>query len=71
MYPNDFYLAPEELFRLGNTSSPKLSHVRAREINVTEINGIIVIIANGKGSTNPPWPAGYSVFRQTLDRQTA
>lgn len=54
MYPNDFYLAPEELFRLGNTSSPKLSHVRAREINVTEINGIIVIIANGKGSTNPP-----------------
>ncbi|WP_062270592.1 hypothetical protein [Endozoicomonas arenosclerae] len=49
MYPKEFYILPEELFRLGNSSSPKLSNVRSRDVDVTVVNGIKVIIANGKG----------------------
>lgn len=45
----EFYILPEELFRLGNASTPKLTHVRARDVDVTNINGITVVIANGKG----------------------
>jgi len=49
MYPKEFFILPEELFRLGNTTSPRLSNVRPRDIDTIEINGIKVIIANGKG----------------------
>lgn len=40
---------PEELFRLGNTKTPKLSHVRPRDVDTILINGITIIKANGKG----------------------
>ncbi|GLQ31065.1 hypothetical protein [Litoribrevibacter albus] len=49
MFPKEFYLIPEEIFRMGNASEPKLSNVRARDVNTMEVNGIRVIIANGKG----------------------
>ncbi|RPA57711.1 hypothetical protein EGC86_19890 [Shewanella frigidimarina] len=49
MFPMEFYILPEELFRLGNSTSPKLANVRARDVDIIEINGIKVIIANGKG----------------------
>ncbi|MDN3637661.1 hypothetical protein QWY82_02460 [Simiduia curdlanivorans] len=49
MFPKEFFIVPEELFRLGNSTSPKLSNVRPKDIDTTEINGIRVIIANGKG----------------------
>ena len=49
MMPKEFYLIPEEIFRLGNFNSPRLSNVRPRDVNTTKINGIEVIIANGKG----------------------
>ncbi len=45
----EFYILPEELFRLGNSSSSRLANVRPKDVNVTKVNGIIVIIANGKG----------------------
>lgn len=45
----EFYILPEELFRLGNSSDPKLTNVRARDVDVTTVNGIKVVIANGKG----------------------
>jgi hypothetical protein len=45
----EFYLIPEEIFRLGNSSSPRLSNVRPRDVNTIEINGIIIVVANGKG----------------------
>ncbi|MFT6908794.1 MAG: hypothetical protein ACJAS1_005498 [Oleiphilaceae bacterium] len=48
MYPKEFFILPEELFRLGNATSPRLSNVRPRDIDTIEINGIKVIIANGK-----------------------
>ena len=49
MFPKEFYLIPEEIFRMGNSTSSKLSNVRSRDVNIIDINGISVIIANGKG----------------------
>lgn len=48
MFPKEFFILPEELFRLGNSSSPRLSNVRSRDVDTIEINGITVIRANGK-----------------------
>ncbi len=42
---NEFYIIPEELFRMGNSKSPRLSNVRSRDVTI--MNG--KIIANGKG----------------------
>lgn len=43
------YIAQEDLYRLGNAGSSLISRVRIREVDVMEINGIIRVIANGKG----------------------
>ncbi|WP_225073842.1 hypothetical protein [Desulfuromonas sp. CSMB_57] len=46
----DLFLAPEDLFRLGNATSPRLTHVRRpKDIDTIEINGITAVVANGKG----------------------
>lgn len=45
----DFYIVPEDIYRLGNVGGPRLSDVRARDVDTMEINGITVVIANGKG----------------------
>lgn len=46
----NLYFAPEDLFRLGNSSGPRLTNVRRpKDVDTTEINGICVVIANGKG----------------------
>ena len=46
----DLYLAPEDLFRLGNATDPRLTHIRRpKDIDTVEINGLLVVIANGKG----------------------
>lgn len=47
---DDLYLAPEDLYRLGNATDPRLTHVRCpKDIDTIEINGILVVVANGKG----------------------
>lgn len=43
------YLVPEDLYRLGNATSPLLSRIRPGEIDLVEVDGIKMIIANGKG----------------------
>jgi len=43
------YLSPETLYRLGNSSSPLLTRVRPGEVDIIEVNGIKMIVANGKG----------------------
>lgn len=43
------YLAPETLYRLGNASSPLVTRIRPGEIDIIEVNGIKVIVSNGKG----------------------
>lgn len=49
MTPVEFFIFPEDVFRLGNAESPRLGNVRPRDINTTELNGVLVIVANGKG----------------------
>ncbi|PUA29164.1 MAG: hypothetical protein B0W54_00715 [Cellvibrio sp. 79] len=49
MLPKEFFILPEELFRLGNLNEPKLSNVRSRDVDTINIHGITVIKANGKG----------------------
>lgn len=50
MQLEDLFFAPEDLYRLGNSSSPRLTNVRRpKDVDTTEINGIAVVIANGKG----------------------
>ena len=46
----DLYFTPEDLFRLGNSTTPRLTNVRRpKDVDTTEINGITVVISNGKG----------------------
>jgi len=45
----EFYIVPEDVFRVGNNDSPRMHMVRASEIDLTEINGIKFVIANGRG----------------------
>ncbi|MCP3895649.1 MAG: hypothetical protein GY706_13630 [Bacteroides sp.] len=43
------YLVPEDLYRLGNASSPLLTRIRPGEVDLIELNGIKMVVANGKG----------------------
>ena len=43
------YLSPETLYRLGNGSSPLLTRVRPGEVDTIDVNGVTMIVANGKG----------------------
>lgn len=45
----DFYLFPEEVYRVGNSSSHKLSAIRVGEIDTYELRGVKMVVANGKG----------------------
>lgn len=50
MQIEDLYMAPEDLFRLGNATDPRLTNLRRpKDIDTIEINGILVAVANGKG----------------------
>ena len=44
-----YLMMPEELFRLGNATDPQLSKVRARDVDVIEVDGKMMIVANEKG----------------------
>ena len=43
------YLLDEDLYRLGNATSPKLNNVRSQDVDTYENNGILLVMANGKG----------------------
>lgn len=45
----ELYLSPETLYRLGNASSPLMSRIRPGEIDIVDVNGVKVIVSNGKG----------------------
>lgn len=43
------FLTEEDLYRVGNSSSPQLTKLRIGEITIVDLDGIKVIIADGKG----------------------
>ena len=43
------YLASETLYRLGNSTSPLLSKMRPDDINIIDVNGVKMVVANHKG----------------------
>lgn len=50
MIYKEFFIVPEELFRIGNANNPRLSNVRPpRDIDTVKINGVVMVIANEKG----------------------
>lgn len=49
MAETEYFLCPEDLYRLGTLDSPKLSHVRSRDVDTCTMNGICMVVANGKG----------------------
>jgi hypothetical protein len=49
MFPKDFYLIPEDVFRLGNADGARLANVRSRDVDTMTIHDIAVVVANGKG----------------------
>ncbi len=50
MQVEDLFFAPEDLYRLGNSSGPRLTNIRRpKDIDTIEVNGITMVVANGKG----------------------
>lgn len=45
----EFYIFPEEVYRVGNSSSPKMAALRVGEIDVYEMKGVRMVVSNGKG----------------------
>lgn len=45
----EYYIVPEEVFRVGNNASPRLHMVRGSEVDTTTIGDVTTIIANGRG----------------------
>jgi hypothetical protein len=43
------YMAEEDLFRLGNSTSPRVDHVRNDDVDMFELNDSRFVVANGKG----------------------
>jgi hypothetical protein len=47
--PQYLYLLDEDLYRLGNSTSPKLHNVRPDDVQTYERNGILMVRATGEG----------------------
>ena len=45
----EFYLFPEDVYRMGNATSHRLSVIRQDEVITTEIKGVTIVIANNNG----------------------
>lgn len=47
--PQLLYMLDEDLYRLGNSTSPTLHRVRRHDVDTYERNGAVMVCANGKG----------------------
>jgi hypothetical protein len=48
--PDDVYFVASDLFRLGNATSPRLDHVRTKDVDIYQIEaGELMVRANRKG----------------------
>lgn len=45
----EFYLFPEDVYRMGNSTTHRMGVVRADEITTTAIEGVTVVVANNLG----------------------
>lgn len=45
----EFFIFPEQIYRIGNSTSHRLADIRPDEVDIIEINGVNVVIANNKG----------------------
>jgi hypothetical protein len=48
-YPQFLYMLDEDLYRLGSATSPKLQNVRPDDVTTYEVNGVVMVRANGFG----------------------
>lgn len=46
---HEFYIFPEEVYRIGNSGSHRLPVIRATEITTSEIKGVKMVVANNRG----------------------
>jgi hypothetical protein len=47
--PQLLYMLDENLYRLGNATSPKINNVRPDDVSIYDRNGIAMVRANGFG----------------------
>jgi len=45
----EFYLFPEDVYRMGNSKTHRMSVIRQDEVNIIEIKGVPIVVANNKG----------------------
>lgn len=45
----EFFVFPEQIYRIGNSTSHRLPNIRPDEIDIIEIDAVKVVIANDKG----------------------
>ena len=45
----EFFVFPEELQRIGNSTSPRLTSIREGEVIIIEMSGVKIVVANGMG----------------------
>ena len=49
MQLKEFYIIPEDVFRVGNATSTLLTKIRGGEVDTYVQNGVVIVVANGKG----------------------
>ncbi len=45
----EFFIFPEEVYRMGNSGSHRLTVIRPTEINTREVKGVTMVKANNRG----------------------
>ena len=45
----EFYLFPEDVYRMGNSTTHRMAIIRTDEVTTTVIKGVTIIVANNNG----------------------
>lgn len=45
----EFYLFPEDVYRMGNATSHRMTVIRQDEVITTQIKGVTIVVANNTG----------------------
>lgn len=49
MIKDDLFIVPEDLYHLGTSTESMLTYVRTRDLVLLELNGVTMVVANGRG----------------------